>query len=101
MGMFAHRAILITTDSEHADLIARYCNENEIPILRDIPRMSGFVTLLVPPDGGKDGGEVATMNELLRKQLVDFLKTNPEHHIWCSWAHVQYGELGSWVIEDN
>ena len=98
MGMFSHEAIVITTDTPQALLIARFCFDVMLPVVSDKDNETGLVTLLVPPSGNRSGRDTAQYQRKLRKQLLEFLIS--ENHWHCSWVHVRYGDMGNYVVTD-
>lgn len=96
MGYNRHHAIVITTFDktlieqalEQAEILCDQCS----PIMA--APLNGWNTILVPPDGSKEGWEESDLGDAGRAKLIEWLdsKRYDDGSSPFSWVEVQYGD---------
>lgn len=98
MGYMRHHAIVATTWSKDsmADLVAFLLEEKIEHLGPHAARVNDYHTILVPPDGSKEGWEASDDGDEERRMVIAKIKSfsyddgsNP-----FAWALVRYGDDG-------
>ena len=96
MGYMRHHAIVITTwDRESAENVAAYakelgCTQSEMV---ESP-VNGYFTLLIAPDGSKEGWNHSELGDTQRAELIQWLDAQrySDGSSPFDWVEVQYGD---------
>ena len=51
--------------------------------------INGYFSLLIPPDGSKEGWDESTVGDTRRQEWKEWAKTEKE--LWLDWVHINYG----------
>lgn len=99
MGYMRHHAILVTTCHNGFFLQAKEKAENLFPpeILRCADSVTnGYQTIVVTPDGSKEGWEESSVGDAAREQFLKWLEDQrcADGSSYYSWVCVQYGDDG-------
>lgn len=98
MGYMRHHAVLVTTWSKDrmADLVAFLLEEKIGHLGPHVTKVNDYHTVVIPPDGSKEGWEESDAGEEERQMVIAKIKTfshddgsNP-----FDWALVRYGDDG-------
>jgi len=101
MGTISHNAILVTDSNETwlQDAAAKARELGCIVLGPSEPGVNTYRTLVICPDGSKEGwGESNAGNER-RDAFVKWLQEQRDGY--PSWAEVRYGELGYDVVRSD
>lgn len=106
MGLIHHHAIIATTwNREEAARLERWGLENPDArlIVAGPTSVNSYFTIIMPPDGSKEGWDESDEGDRRREKLIAAFKeadyedrSNP----WA-WVEVGYGELGQEVTRGN
>jgi hypothetical protein len=107
MGYIKHHAIVVTGwEREHLENAAQKAAELEMTVIGPGAEVvNGYSTMLVCPDGSKEGWEESAAGDLRRARFMDWLRLQD-----CfEWAEVAYGsddenatvEHHAWQKGDN
>ena len=96
MGYMRHHAIVVTS-FDRSLITKAHAKASEIfPVVSAIldSRMNGFLTLLVPPDGSKEGWVDSDDGDVSRNQFVEWLESqrHSDGSTSLDWVEVQYGD---------
>ncbi len=100
MGTISHNAILVT-DSDEEWLKRAASKAAEIGCIVLGPSDAGtnaYRTVVVCPDGSKEGWKSSDDGDLRREAFVKWLHAERQY---CEWAEVRYGELGYAVLRSD
>ena len=105
MGVMNHNAVIATTwKKEEVERIKKFAEFNNSALfLFSNEVTNGYVTVVLVPDGSKEGWEESDDGNDLRKRFIEKLEqanyddgTNP----W-DWIEVGFGEYGQKVLDGN
>jgi hypothetical protein len=104
MGVIQHNAILATAWSEECFLSARdwigTLDEGERQMFFSMHSpVNSFWTVVLTPDGSKEGWPESEQGDALRDAFIAFLSTS-DTGCW-QWIEVGYGELGAQIVRTN
>lgn len=103
MGTINHNAIIATTwDPKIFDALLTWVNKRA-QFIKNSSMMNGYQTLVLVPDGSKEGWANSSQGDVLRNEFIDRLeqdKYGDESSPWC-WIEVGYGEYGQKVLRGN
>lgn len=90
MGFYLHHAILVTSNLESIEIAWQYVRRTGV-IVSDISdaHANGFRSFAVFPDGSKEGWRTSDDGDVLRKSIVDYLRTMQTSGL--AWVEVSYG----------
>ena len=108
MGVINHDVVLATTwRSIHFDRMwvwIQSLNEYEKPLfIRGDSKMNNYKTIILLPDGSKEGWEDSLKGDELREKFIHQIKKHAfedKSSPW-DWVWVSYGEYGQKVEEGN
>jgi hypothetical protein len=104
MGTIQHHAIILTTDEEYiAPVLAKaklifgdMVTPTPLPSVRN-----GYVTILIGPDGSKEGWEPSNTGDHRRAEFKAWLRQEDNYPGYHTWVEVEYGELGYRVTDSD
>lgn len=95
MGYIRHNAIVVTSwDEARLAEVARHAEVLELDVLGPSRgTTNGYRTLLVCPDGSKEGWDGSEAGDKKRAAFCEFLRTQvyEDGSSWLEWAEVVYG----------
>lgn len=108
MGIIQHNAVLATTwdvkqYTKAYEWIRRLDLSSQKQFLIGVPLINGEVTIVLVPDGSKEGWNSSRDGDILRASFIQFLneqKYDNGSSSW-KWVEVAYGELGVQIIKTN
>ena len=101
MGYMRHHAIIVTTFDENLatrayDAANRiFCDSDSAPVSSVLQtQINSYFTILIAPDGSKEGWETSNKGDAQRARFVEWLHGQEyEDGSSCfSWAEVQFGD---------
>ena len=108
MGIENNNAVLATTwDEKDVCLITRWIEtlpEDMARLFAVVPAISnGKITVVMCPDGSKEGWDVSNRGDIVREQFIKQLTkgTYDDGSSSWEWIEVGYGEYGQKVLRGN
>lgn len=103
MGYIQHNAIVVTChDSDSAMIVANKARGILLTVIGPSERViNGYCTLLICPDGSKEGWQESDLGNERREMFKLWLRENGDN-LYPEWVEIQYGhdDARSEVIED-
>lgn len=101
MGTISHNAIIVTDNSLEwlAKAAAKARELGAIVLGPSEPGTNNYRTLVLCPDGSKEGWETSDAGNRCRDAFVEWLRLQREEY--PEWVEVCYGELGYRVIRSD
>lgn len=103
MGIIQHHAIILTTDEEYIEPVLEKAKSifgnmvtAPLPSIRN-----GYVTILIGPDGSKEGWEPSNTGNQRRAEFKAWLRQEDNYPGYHTWVEVEYGELGYRVVDSD
>ncbi len=107
MGVVNHNAIIATTWSKpDAELIIEWVNTNArnyTGLFTYSTNEYGFTTIVMNPDGSKEGWEDSNNCDRIRDELIAYLDTftYSDDSSSISYVEVSFGEYGQKIVRGN
>ncbi len=108
MGLINHNAVVATTWDKKAltkirAWVINLNKEDKELFLFGEPLMNHYATVILTPDGSKEGWEESYRGDKLREEFITELKKEDCEDGSSSWAWVEigYGEYGQKVLRGN
>lgn len=102
MGTIHHNAIIATGYEEDVpkfqQWLASYDGERPNPIAVTEQATNGYQTIIIAPDGSKEGWGTSNNGDAFRAAVIDYLKSCDD--AW-DWVEIGYGEFGADVSQTN
>jgi len=101
MGTISHNAIIVTDNRlEWLEKAAAKARELGGTVLGPSePGTNAYRTLVLCPDGSKEGWGTSNDGDARRDAFVQWLRE--QRHEYPDWVEVQYGELGYGVVRSD
>jgi hypothetical protein len=88
MGTMQHNAIIATGMDERIDEAYKFAMQLGAEVLiTSVPVINGYKTLVLPPDGSKEGWDESELGDARRAKLREYLDKHYFH-----WVEVRFGE---------
>ena len=108
MGVINHNAVIASTWCQEdvakmKDWIAELTDEEQNLFLVGGPQTNSETTVVMIPDGSKEGWEQSDKGDALRARfIIELEKSKYEDgsNNWC-WIEVGFGEFGQKVLQGN
>lgn len=105
MGWIRHHGIIVTSWGDDVDKLraaADACFGTGRCVVSDA-QMNGYATLLVPPDGSKEGWDESDEGDTARDRFVGWLQSQADEDGSSpySWVEVEYGETRAAVTREG
>ena len=102
MGVINHNAIIATTEinteaNKAWAWVESLPEQEAFKFARGLPQTNRFETIILVPDGSKEGWDESIAGANLRCKFRDYLKTR---RMW-NWVEVGFGEYGQKVLCGN
>jgi len=104
MGTIHHNSVLVTTCFEKSFerirlWIDRLPEETKRLFVLGPVVTNGYQTVVLIPDGSKEGWSESDDGDSLRAAFIEFIKKDKDD--FSDWIEVGYGELGQEVLRGN
>jgi hypothetical protein len=103
MGTISHNAIVVTSGDEvwmqDAAVHARSLGCSVLGPSE--PVTNGYCTLVVCPDGSKEGWGTSANGDSARDEFIDWLLEERKQNNFADWVEIRYGELGYAVVRSD
>jgi len=108
MGVMNHNAIIATTWSKDSfraaeTWIAEACKGWQFLFALTGEVDNGYRSIVMVPDGSKEGWERSAVGDGLRERFIAFLESHTDEDgssPWC-WVEVGFGEFGQALLRGN
>ena len=108
MGEINHNCVIATTwQDELVDKFEHWVRQFDIEWQRQFAitgsRSNGYSTIVLTPDGSKEGWITSDQGDQLRADFIDFLESHAydDGSSPFAWVEVGYGERGQKVLRGN
>ncbi len=96
MGYMLHHAIVITTyKNDELHKVATKAKELGLQVLgpSEESPVNGYFSLLICPDGSKEGWPESEEGNKLRRKFIEWLETqrHEDGSSWLEWVEIAYG----------
>ncbi len=108
MGTIIHHAVVATTwnDETFAKILKWVKNlpaQERAMFLMSKPKMNGYATVILVPDGSKEGWAESDWGDQLRREFIHILeldKYGDGSSPW-DWVEIEFGESGQHIVDGN
>ena len=108
MGIINHNAVVATTWNENEVLrikewVKSLDEKTQAAFLFGPRVVNGYATVILVPDGSKEGWDESTKGDVLRSRFTSKLEESNHNDGSSPWDYVEigYGEFGQKVLQGN
>lgn len=103
MGLIQHHALVaITWDQKSFECIVAQINERTDcdQFLLNVTKINAYYTIIIPPDGSKEGWEESDAGDARRDWLLKIIAESEHAGRW-DWIEVEFGELDAAICRER